>query len=176
MILGKPPKNNIGVEEMTTKKELMQEADKLGITYSPNIGEATLRKKIEDFRIAQEVIEESVGKLSKHELDNQLREQANKLVRIQVTCMNPQKHDQQGTIVMASNSVVGTHRKYISFNVPWHMPQILVNALEEKEFAIPTKGNGRKLVKEYQVTYLPDLTPEELADLKHQQAIKATKE
>lgn len=155
-------------------KELKAEATDLGIVFSPNIGEETLRTKIRDFKLAQEVIAETTGAVTKVDQDNAMRDEALKLVRVRVTCLNVEKAKQQGFWAIGGNSLVGTIRKYIPVNQPWYMPQILVNVIQEKQFTISTgKSNQRTWTKEYNVEILPDISVQELEDLKHQQALKA---
>lgn len=155
-------------------KELKAEATDLGIVFSPNIGEETLRTKIRDFKLAQEVIAETTGAVTKVDQDNAMRDEALKLVRVRVTCLNVEKAKQQGFWAIGGNSLVGTIRKYIPVNQPWYMPQILVNVIQEKQFTISTgKSNQRMWTKEYNVEILPDISVQELEDLKHQQALKA---
>ena len=158
-----------------TFKTLKEEAANLGIVFSPNIGEETLKTKIREFKLAQEVIAETTGAVTKVEQDNALRDEALKLVRVKVTCLNVEKARQQGFWAIGSNSLVGTIKKFIPVNVPWYMPQILVNVIQEKQFTISTgKNNQRMWTKEYNVEILPDISIQELEDLKHQQALKAT--
>ena len=152
-------------------KDLKEEALSLGLSFSPNIGEETLRKKISDFRIAQETVQELQG-MSTEDLNQRLKNEALVQVRIELTCMNPAKAKHQGDILMASNSNIGTIKKYVPFNTPWHIPQILLNVAEEKQFTMhDSKNNRRRWVKEYQIRVLPPLSVEELDDLKNQQAI-----
>ena len=160
-----------------TIKELKAEAAELGIVCSPNIGEETLRNKIRDFKLAQEVIAETTGAVTKVDQDNAMRDEALKLVRVKVTCLNIEKARQQGFWAIGGNSLVGTIRKYIPVNQPWYMPQILVNVIQEKQFTISSgKNNQRIWTKEYNVEILPDISVKELEDLKHQQALKAASE
>lgn len=152
------------------------EADELGITYSPNIGLETLRQKIIAFQLAKETIEEHTG-ISSSDRAESIRKDATKLVRIRLTCMNIAKQSRQGDWFMGGNSITGTLRKYVPFNVPWLVPQLLLNIIEEKEFTVATnKGNDRKFTKEFQIEYLPELSVEEIHDLKQQQQMKAAQE
>lgn len=154
---------------MSSMKDLKTIASSLGITYSPNIGEATLAKKIEDYNLAQEKVNELKG-LDKNEIEKALRDEALQQVRVKINCINPAKAKHQGDWLMASNSLIGTIKKFVPFNTEWHIPQILLNVAEEKKFTQhDARKNVRRLIKEYQIEVLPALTIEELDDLRHEQ-------
>jgi hypothetical protein len=111
-----------------------------------------------------------------------LRKEANRLVRVRITCMNPAKKAWQGEIFTVSNNIVGTVKKFIPFNVEndgWHVPQIILNQIEERQFqtfASTTDPKGRKLTKtrmakEFVIERLDYLSPEELKQLAIKQAM-----
>ncbi len=112
---------------------------------------------------------------------NRLRKEASALVRVRVTCMNPNKKEWKGEIFTASNSIVGTFRKYVQFNTEdgWHVPQIILNMIKARQFqTFYTIKNERgvavrkgKLVPEFAVEVLPPLTEEELLELSRRQAL-----
>ena len=66
--------------------ELKKQADDLGITYSPNIGEATLLEKIQKAKIAKGIIDaRAKAKDEKKELT--------KLLHVQITNLNDKESD-----------------------------------------------------------------------------------
>ena len=183
----------VQVEELAVLK---QRADLMGVQYHPNISveklKARINAKLNDEPELQEELDtllpvnDSEPKLfqfkpeTKLERENRLRKEATRLVRIRVTCMNPNKKDWDGEVFTVSNSVVGTHRKYVPFNAEegWHVPSILFEYIKDKQFVhhyIEKKDgkeiNRHKLVKEFAVEILDPLTEEELKDLAQRQAL-----
>lgn len=120
------------------------------------------------------------------QLRNQRKKEANELVRIVVVCMNPNKKALSGEVFTVSNSVVGTFRNYVPFgaNEGWHVPRIIYNAMLERECQVFVRKKDRdnndidvpKLIKEFQITVLPPLTPEEIEELAKRQARNAMRE
>jgi hypothetical protein len=109
-----------------------------------------------------------------------LRKEAQRLVRVRITCMNPNKKDWDGEIFTVSNSVVGTLRKYVPFNAEdgWHIPSMMLDFLRDKQFVqhyVERKNgqeiNRHKLVKEFAIEVLEPLTEEELKELAQRQAM-----
>jgi len=154
-------------------QQLKEQAKELGIDHSPNIGADTLDNKIKG-HLAQ--LESLPSETAQSHREKKVK-QATRLRRVIVTCQNQTKtnSDRQGEIVMASNSVVGTLKKFFPYGYPTHLEQMLVNVLEEKkyqQFFGPGNTKSRE-VKEFSIDYLPDLTPEEVQDLKKMQAIRA---
>lgn len=124
--------------------------------------------------------------LTKAEIRNQAIKEATRLVRVRITCLNPNKRDWPGEIFTISNSFVGTHRKFVPFNnsEPYHIPNIILQAIQERQCQIFVNGvdsRGQKakqarLVKEFGVEVLPPLTIEELQELKQRQLMAAGKQ
>lgn len=183
----------VQVEELVVLK---QRADLMGVQYHPNISveklKARINAKLNDEPELQEELDtllpvnDSEPKLfqfkpeTKLERENRLRKEATRLVRIRVTCMNPNKKDWDGEVFTVSNSVVGTHRKYVPFNAEegWHVPSIIFEYIKDKQFVhhyVEKKEgkeiNRHKLVKEFAVEILDPLTEEELKDLAQRQAL-----
>lgn len=109
-----------------------------------------------------------------------LRQEAVRLVRVNVAQMNPNKRDWEGEIFSVGNSVVGTHKKYVQFNTPWHVPYIIYLHMKERMCQIfvngrDDKGNKirvPKMIKELNVELLDDLKPHELKELAVKQAAR----
>lgn len=172
-----------------TINSLKARADLLGVQYHPSIGEDKLREKInakmQESEIPTEEIVSHVAPKSEGELINMRRRalinDAKALVRIRLTCMNPAKKDWDGEIFTIGNSIVGSLKQYVPFNNEgaWHVSKMLYTHLKEKQCQIfVTARNAAgveikksKLIKEFSIEELPQLTAEELKDLAIQQAM-----
>lgn len=180
-----PEQDEPQLDELTLLK---QRAQTLGIKFHPSIGLESLRSKVsaaltgEDAEeAAEEPVPEAPAAESRIQMRNRLRKEASALVRVRVTCMNPNKKEWKGEIFTVSNSVVGTFRKYVQFNTEegWHVPQIILNMLKARQFqTFYTIKNERgvavrkgKLVPEFAVEVLPPLTEKELLELSRRQAL-----
>lgn len=173
-------------DELTTLKA---RADQMGISYHPSIGVDKLREKIKatlesDGPVEQEdqadapkakVVETVAQKRAR------LKREAEKLVRIRVTCMNPAKREWEGEIFTAGNSLVGTQKKYVPFNADdgWHVPHIIYKQIKQRKcqvFVSRRTKDGQtvregKLISEFAVEVLPPLTSVELKELARRQAM-----
>ena len=162
---------------------LKSRADLLGVSYHPSIGVEKLREKIAAAMSGSET--KNADEKSDDETEDQKRQrqvqEASKLVRIRLTCMNPFKKDWEGEFFTVGNSVVGSFTKYVPFNSEdgWHVPQIMYNHILERQSQIfVTRKTERgvtvregKLIKEFAVEVLPQLTREELDELARRQAM-----
>ena len=180
--------NEDGIEVPDELTALKQRADLLGISYHPSIGLDKLRAKVnasinsedtpeDESAEAPVVVKESVAAKRLR-----LRNEAAALVRIRLTCMNPNKKEWDGEIITAGNAGVGTFKKFIPFNGAedgWHVPTIILKQLQQRECQIfvttrDARGNKSrtgKLIKEFAIEILPPLTQEELDDLAQRQAM-----
>ena len=169
-------------DELTTLKA---RADLLGISYHPSIGLEKLREKI-NAATSDEVSQTNAGQASPQEENvNQkrarLKKEALELVRIRVTCMNPAKAEWEGEIFTAGNSGVGSVTKFVPFNADagWHVPRIIYQQLAERQCQIFTtvtdsrgnKSRKGKLIREFAIEVMPNLTPAELHELAQRQAM-----
>ena len=169
-------------DELTTLKS---RADLMGVDYHPSIGLDKLRSKIAAAIAGTPVDEPSKPKVAEVETEGaerfRKRKEANELIRIRVACMNPAKKEWEGELFSAGNSLVGTFTKYVPFNVDdgWHVPRIIYNQLVQRQCQIfvsikDSRGNTTrqgKLIKEFAIDVLPNLTPEELQELAQRQAM-----
>lgn len=188
--------------ELGNKLEALKtEAKQLGISFHPSIGESALQEKIDAVLNPKvpdgtEVTEEATGadlELTTEEIiagyqatkldglsEGQKRslaiKEANRLVRIRITCMNPNKKDSKGEIISVSNSLVGTFKKMIPFNLDegYHVPHIIFQALKERMCQIwvnsPDGKNKRaQLIREFAIEVLDPLTDNELKELAQRQ-------
>jgi len=179
------------IDELTVLK---QRAQLMGIPFHPSIKLEKLREKVnaamaadtgaEDPSDGEDVPVGSVGAESHKESPSEYRarriQEATALVRIRVTCMNPNKREWQGEIFTVGNAIVGTHRKYVPFNgEPWHVPNIIYKQLLDRQcqvfHTVPDGRGGKmrrgKLIKEFAIEVLPALTEAELKDLAQRQAM-----
>ena len=165
---------------------LKARATHLGISFAKNVTVETLKKKItqelSDEQTANSEEEETeevteAPKTNKPKTRVELKAEALKLVRIRLTCMNPNKRELEGEIYAAGNSVIGMVKKYVPYHAEdgWHVPQIILNVLKEKQFLqILTDKKNRpttKLIKEFAIEILPPLTKAELEELARKQAM-----
>lgn len=177
--------------EVVTQDELevlKQRADILGIAYHPSIGLQKLRAKVRQATEEREVPtpeEEVANELqtsgeTEGEIRARKRREAAALVRVRVSCMNPNKKDYEGEFFSVGNGVVGTFTKYVPFNNEegWHIPTIIYKDLKQRQCQIfinakDNRGNAirkAKLIKEFNVELLEPLTEEEMKELAHRQA------
>ena len=183
--LDSPEQDEPQLDELTLLK---QRAQTLGIKFHPSIGLESLRSKVSAAltgeaaeEAAEEPVPEAPAAESRIQMRNRLRKEASALVRVRVTCMNPNKKEWKGEIFTASNSIIGTFRKYVQFNTEdgWHVPQIILNMIKARQFqTFYTIKNERgvavrkgKLVPEFAVEVLPPLTEKELLELSRRQAL-----
>lgn len=160
---------------------LKERATKLGIKFHPNIKTEALREKIAAAQAEAPVAVSKEETVSPETQAQQLRMEASKLIRIKLSCMNPAKKEWDGEIISVGNSVVGTHKKFIPFNADegWHVPKIIYDALVERQCQVfvsqkDSRGNTvrkGKLIKEFAIEVLPQLTLQELQELARRQAM-----
>lgn len=175
-------------DELTVLKE---RATQIGVQFHPSIGVEKLRDKVNaklgevSDSITAEVEETPEVPKQEKETDNKRRsrkrKEASELIRIRVTCMNPNKKEYDGEIFTAGNSLVGTFRKYVPFNADdgWHVPRIIYNQLVQRQCQVFTtvrdrRGNTSregKLIREFSIEVLDPLTEQDLKDLAQQQAM-----
>lgn len=174
-------------------ESLKARANQMNLKYHPNIGVDALRDKVNAAMADEpqatkdtppdtppEAVEAAV------ETDSQRRyrkrREATALVRIRVQCMNPAKKEWAGEIISVGNSLVGSLTKYIPFTDAedgWHVPHMLYKHLLERQcqvFVTKTDARGNKtrvgkLIREFAIELLPDLTADELKDLAQRQAM-----
>ena len=164
------------VDELTALKE---RAELMGVKFHPSISLEKLREKVN--AAISDVQKDPEAEAPKKNSRLEAQRKASELVRIRVTCMNPAKKEWEGEIFTVGNSTVGTFKKYVPFNADegWHVPWIIYEQLKERECQVfVTKRDERgnttrtgKLIKEFAIEVLPNLTEEELKDLAQRQAM-----
>ena len=96
--------------------------------------------------------------------------------------MNPLKRNWKGETFSVGSRVMGTFKKYVPFDgQPYHVPQVIYDMLKERKCTVfITKKVGKeefkegKLIPEFAIDDLPDLTQQELKDLEQRQALSDT--
>ena len=176
-----PNEDELVVDELEVLKA---RADKLGIKYHPSISLAKLKEKVSE-GLADEAPEEVVtvkpGKETDVQLKARKRREANALIRIRVSCMNPNKKEWDGEIITTGNTNTGTIKKFIPFNSDegYHVPHMIYEQLLQRQCQVfvtvkDNRGNKvrkGKLIKEFAVEVLTPLTEKELKELAQRQAM-----
>lgn len=160
-------------------------ADQLGVKYHPSISAEKLSEKISKHLAAGETPEDKPVELAKGDLTpgqkiKKMKQEALKLIRVNITCMNPAKREWNGEIFAVGNANLPTIKKFVPFNTVdgYHLPQIMLDMLKAREcqvFFNEKQKNGvtmrkGKMIKEFAIEILPQLTEKELADLAKVQA------
>ena len=160
---------------------LKAQADRMGISYKANISLTTLKAKIQLVQDGESLDPEAsrVDNTAQEDKAAEVYQEAMKLVRVQITPLDTNKATNYDCdFFTAGNSVVGNVTRNIPFGRPWHVEQILVNAIKEKTYQqFTTKKNAqgadvvtKRNVPAYSVVELPPLTEQELEDLADLQA------
>lgn len=179
---------------------LKQKANLMGISYSNNIGIEALKAKIDakmngetEVQESQEQPQPEAQTLSSAEADvaqaqpkkdwrQELRDEEMKLIRVRITNMDPKKKDLPGEILTVANRFIGNVRKYIPYGEAtengYCIPNCLYKQLKERQFQhikVTKDSEGRekvvtKMVREFALEVLPQLTEKELAQLAASQA------
>jgi len=187
--------------EYSELESLKARADLLGIKYHPATGVDKLRAKISnamgekpssldndpDVPRLQKQRVDALTEKEFHDEEFKLRKSnAGRLIRVRVTCMNPIKKEWDGEIISVGSAKIGTYKKFVKFNAEdgWHIPHIIYEYLKERKFSsfyyvtnqLGQKVRKSKLVPEFGIEILPELTKEELRALAQRQAMAAGKD
>jgi hypothetical protein len=197
------------IDTVAELKALKKEADELGISYNPNIGLAKLQARIsehkgeevDDFSEEQEAFIKkaklaaermmggNIGKIMRSKMPKSkakylMMKDANKLVRVSVTCLDPAKKDVPGQWMGIRNSMIPVTKKYIPYDGRvTHLPKIIINHLKEKECQVfkvvtdpVTNDKSRKpfTQKMFSVSELPPLNDKQLTELAEAQRAAGT--
>ena len=154
---------------------LKQQADTLGIKYSPNIGVETLKNKIS--AVIEAPVEEKT-ETQKVDARQALWNDAMCLVRLEIHNVNPAKSSLKGEFYTVANKIIGKVTKFVPYGdagKSYHVPNCIYQLLEEKKYLAfrddSSAPNGKKteLIPEFNNKVLPPLTQEELEELKKAQ-------
>ena len=181
---------NIGDNLPDELTMLKQRASMMGIQFSNNIGLETLRKKIEDKmegradsdaapQINPLAGETTAQPVKRKTLRQKLYDEQMKLVRIRVTNLDPKKKDLPGEVITVANEHLGTVRKFVPFGEVtddgYHVPYCIYRFMEKRKFLnihiVKDRRTGverveSNWVKEFALEVLPQLTPQQIANLK----------
>ena len=182
--------HNIGDNLPDELSVLKQRATMMGIQFSNNIGLETLRKKIEDKmegraeadaapQINPLAGETTAQPVKRKTLRQKLYDEQMKLVRIRVTNLDPKKKDLPGEVITVANEHLGTVRKFVPFGEVtddgYHVPYCIYRFMEKRKFLniriVKDRRTGQERVesnwvKEFALEVLPQLTPQQIANLK----------
>lgn len=154
---------------------LKQQADTLGIKYSPNIGVETLKNKIS--AVIEAPVEEKT-ETQKVDARQELWNEAMRLVRLEIHNVNPAKSSLKGEFYTVANKIIGKVTKFVPYGdagKSYHVPNCIYQLLEEKKYLAfrddSSAPNGKKteLIPEFNNKVLTPLTQEELEELKKAQ-------
>lgn len=185
-------------------------ATSLGIKFHPNTGLKKLSKLIEkkmEENVASppedqesstgasaepiqriQIVDDATGETKEQRAkriarERDIRRKRNlELVRVRITCMNPNKKDWDGEILQVANKEVKIKR-YVPFNAEngWHVERMLLDMMREKKcqmYRTVTRRDGNKvrqgyLVPEFSIQELEPLTQEEIDRIAVRQAAEA---
>ncbi len=164
---------------------LKQRARMMGIQFSNNIGLESLKLRIAEKREESEEMplpQRTKAVAVETPLKTMQREQM-KLVRLRITNLDPKKKDLHGEIITVGNDVMGKVSKFVPFGEVtengYHVPYCIYTDLKARKFLHiratkhPRTGEPQveqKLVPEFALEVLPQLTAAELGQLAAQQA------
>ena len=162
------------VDEST---EIKNRLDMMGIKYHHNANLRTLKQLLED-AVAPTKVAAPASR-------DDIASEALKLIRCQITCMNPNKRDWTGENITTGNSIIGTVRKFVPYNCEaaesYHLPKIIVDVLRGRQFlqirGIKSNSGATQnsyYVPEFQIAELPPLTKAELDALAQEQMLRNT--
>lgn len=169
-----------------TAEELVEEAPVVSSIPKPSVQAAAVVPAVvvepakEAAPVSNSQLPVEVKPLSVNDQRDLARADALRLVRINVTCMNPLKKEWGGEIFTIGNNLIGTVSKYVPFDTVdgWHVPNIIYLMMKERQFqqfsakkTKPGQPSSRvtKLVREFSIEILDPLTSQELQDLKQRQ-------
>ena len=179
--------------QTTELDALKARAETMGLKFHPSISLEKLRERVEAALNGKAPAEDDEAteddtegkeaapvKLTPQQMQRKMYDECMRLVRVNITCMNPNKREYEGDIFATGNSLIGTVKKFIPFNTVdgYHVPKILLDVIREKkcQIFVTVKRRGvemrePKLINEFAIAELPPLTPEELNELARRQAV-----
>lgn len=172
---------------------LKNKATRLGIKFSPNIGEDTLAAKIESHMLDSQGTDEEAEQgtltstdatpMSETERRILARQNANLLVRVNIHPNDPLRQQMRGEYVVTGNLDVGTIAKFVPFGTTngYLVPKIIIDILKDRTF---TFFQYRKDAYQNDIAYpiqrpayniqeLAPLTDKELAVIRNRQLAQA---
>lgn len=173
------------VDELTLLK---QRATTLGISFSNNIGTETLKERIkeklegktEDPKNTNQVNALTGEKdvvLTKEQRRAKIKKEADKLIRLRITNLDPKKSKWPGEIITVANEFIGTVTKFVPFGEVtedgYHVPNVIYKKLKKRKFldikVIKQRGKPDRIIErwvpEFALEVLPQLTEAQLKKL-----------
>lgn len=176
-------------DDVPTELELLKKrADDMGLKYHHKIGKDKLKKMVnealENEPEEAEVVAHNPLTETKHARHSRLRKDARRLIRCNIVCNNPNKKGYDGEYFTAGNSVVGLLTKFAKYNTTegYHIPNVIYKYLLTKQCQIfqtasDKRGNKTrkgKLINEFNIQVLDNLTKKELIELARRQSAAGT--
>lgn len=166
-------------ESTSFKTQLLQYCKEKNIPVNSNNSVDTIMKKISEFENGiKKLNETSIVTTDLTSKEDSLERQANKLIRCKIVCYNPAKDKIGGEIISVGNSVIPEQRKFIKYDTPYHISQLMYNVLKEKTFTRFKTVNTQQektqkafQAKEYAIEILPPLTSEEYEAIRQRQLL-----
>jgi hypothetical protein len=164
--------------ELPSELEVLKgRADDIGLEYHPSIGVDKLRVKV-DAALKPKATSSQVKAINKMEARQEFVKVAKKLKRVRIVNMNPNKRESKGEYITVANKMVGTIKRFVPFDVDWHIENFIYEVLHSRKFRITREipdGKGGKTTKnsfipEFNIEVLGDLTKKELEELAADQA------
>lgn len=161
------------------KAKLLEYCKNKGILVTNKMTVDTIMSRITEFENnSKKLTETSIFTTDDTTQDNSLEAQAKRLIRCKITCYNPDKNRLGGEIISVGNAVIPEQRKFIAYDKPYHISQLMYNVLKEKTFTrykrIDTKDKKTTetyQAKEYSIEILPPLTSEEFEAIRQRQIL-----
>lgn len=159
------------------KKALEKDSFDLEVEL-PKIREEKLKEMEKNIKTKVETLTfASLTKKAVDKLENSVFRRAMKLVRVRISCNDTNKRNFKGEIFTVQNSKIPYIKKFVPFNSPTHIPQIMYDMLKERLLQIfyeeksPTgrKVKKSRLIPEYNIEVLPPLTAKELNAIRQKQ-------
>jgi len=168
---------------------LKERATLMNITFHPSIGLSTLKERVNEALGTAPVFQQETKPIipfgtvveTRAEKSIRIRKEATKLIRIRVSCMNPNKKAWEGEIFSISNNSIGTIKKFVPFDVDtgYHVPNVIYQHMRDRKYQhfIKVKLDGgrfvmkSKLSPEFSIDVMTPLTSQELKDLATRQAL-----
>lgn len=175
---------NYQIEQDNEKELAAEKAEKIQLQKEADDKNALLVEEAKKIIAADNLRkEEAEEKTSDKKINPRVkaRQDALKLVRCIVSCHNPLKSSLQGELKSAANSFSGSVQIMVVYDTEWHIPAIIVNSMKESQIKRYTRKKDKndneitqyRLVPEYSIQILPQLTDAELAALRKEQERKA---
>ena len=198
--------NTQAPEEYNELEALQNRCNMLGIKFHPKAGPDKLRAKIEAHlnsdtqglsatdmaqleseaklfgKFMEKVLKPMTHAQYLRETTQGRKRESNRLVRIRIMCMNPNKKEWEGEIFSVGSAKLGTFKKYVPFGAEdgYHVPYIIYTHIRDRKYTQYYNARGPrgekirkgKLMPEFSVEVLDPLTEEERKELAQRQMMR----